>query len=381
MGLNDDEIALRILLRQHRLARTASAAARRWLARPFRPGSARRIVVGYVENMLAMPQFYAFFRYRKRFLAEGFQFRAVPFEALNSSPRCKETDAIFIQAPYDIDFIKLGSAVERLATFAPSARLSFFDWAAPSDLRFAHAVDPWVTSYVKKGLLRDGNQHLQVTGHTLLSDYYSARFSVPNPPPEWPVDVNIFTKLAVSPAFSTAPGLIESFESAKPHWLDERPLDLHARIATKGTPWYSAMRQEALDAARGLGGDIVVVSEGRIARKQFLLEMSRSKLCFSPFGYGELCWRDFEAVMTGSVLVKPDMGHMQCEPDIFVPYETYLPVRWDLSDLGDVVRAALADSGLRKRVARRAYRVVHEHLRGPAMTGLTHRLLATPGAL
>jgi hypothetical protein len=40
--------------------------------------------------------------------------------------------------------------------------------------------------------------------------------------------------------------------------------------------------------------------------------LTNSKLCFSPFGYGELCWRDIEGLSDGGCLIKPDMGHLQC---------------------------------------------------------------------
>ena len=55
--------------------------------------------------------------------------------------------------------------------------------------------------------------------------------------------------------------------------------------------------------------------------------------------------------MTGAVLVKPDMSHLETLPDLYRPGETYLPVRWDFSDLGDVVGSALADADLRRRLA------------------------------
>ena len=43
------------------------------------------------------------------------------------------------------------------------------------------------------------------------------------------------------------------------------------------------------------------------------------------------------AVLTGAVLLKPDMSHVETDPDIFVPWETYAPLAWDLSDFADVL--------------------------------------------
>ena len=52
----------------------------------------------------------------------------------------------------------------------------------------------------------------------------------------------------------------------------------------------------------------------------------------SPFGYGEICFRDFEAVLSGALLLKPDCGHLETWPDIYGE-GTYVPLDWMASDL------------------------------------------------
>ena len=79
------------------------------------------------------------------------------------------------------------------------------------------------------------------------------------------------------------------------------------------------------------------MTETGLPRKEYLAELGRSKMCFSPFGYGEVCWRDFEAMMTGSLLLKPDVRHLVTDPDVFIPGETYIPIAWDFSDLAEKV--------------------------------------------
>jgi hypothetical protein len=115
----------------------------------------------------------------------------------------------------------------------------------------------------------------------------------------------------------------------------------------------------ALNSPYGL----TVVRGDGVTLPRFIAEMKRSKLVFSPFGYGEVCWRDYEAVMTGAVLLKPDMGHVQTDPDIFVPWETYVPVAWDLSDFEATVRRVVGDEGLRSRIARQAFDLLHGWLK------------------
>ena len=57
----------------------------------------------------------------------------------------------------------------------------------------------------------------------------------------------------------------------------------------------------------------------------------------SPFGLGEICYRDFEILFAGSVLIKPNMDHLKTWPNIYKPMETYIPCKWDFSDLEEKV--------------------------------------------
>lgn len=82
--------------------------------------------------------------------------------------------------------------------------------------------------------------------------------------------------------------------------------------------------------------------------------MRRCRLVFSPFGWGELCLRDYEAICSGCLLLKPDIAHLRTSPDVFVPGETYVPIRWDLSDLGEACEKYLSDEKTAASMARAA---------------------------
>lgn len=301
-------------------------------------------------------------------------FRAVPFETLSAASIGSAT-ALFFQAPYDHAGPGIYDRLAPLRAAFPDMPIAFFDWAAPADMRFASSVAPFVDHYVKKAFMRDrGFYLLPRSGHTNLTDHYSIRFGTENPLRDWSVPSEILDRLDISPAFSTGSSLIARFEKNGPP-MGPRPIDLHARIATKGTPWYQAMRTEAKEAVSRHFGDLQVASDGFVAPKKYLQELSSSKICFSPFGYGEVCWRDFEAAALGAVMVKPDMSHLETNPDIYRPFETYVPVRWDLSDLEEKVRALLAKPAERQRIADNAFRVARDHLRGNHLEQLVDRLL------
>ena len=142
-----------------------------------------------------------------------------------------------------------------------------------------------------------------------------------------------------------------------------RSIDLHARIAVKGTEWYTRMRQEALDKVTHLEGRLQVACRGRVSREEYFKELFDAKLCFSPFGYGEVCWRDFEAMFTGSLLLKPDMSHLDCYPEVFIPYQTYVPLAWDLSDFDEKVDYYLNHPAEREAIARNAFGLLGDYFR------------------
>jgi hypothetical protein len=82
----------------------------------------------------------------------------------------------------------------------------------------------------------------------------------------------------------------------------------------------------------------------------------------SPFGYGEVAWRDYEAVLEGSLLVKPESSHLETNPDIFRNGETYAAIAWDFADMGEIIQRFLRDEDERLRLADNAYRIVHEYV-------------------
>ena len=57
------------------------------------------------------------------------------------------------------------------------------------------------------------------------------------------------------------------------------------------------------------------------------------------------------------------MSHVRTFPDIFIPGETYVPVRWDFADLVDKCSEYLNNESERVRIAARAYEILTDHYR------------------
>jgi hypothetical protein len=294
-------------------------------------------------------------------LAFGIVLREVTIQDFHlRRPYRGAVDVVLFQTWFDLSESQMKELAEQVASTYPGAALVYLDWFAPTDLRYAGALNPYIEFYVKKHVLRDRCAYARPTlGDTNLTDYYSRRICSPLPPTVHNIPDAFWSKLIVGPNFAFTPQILQLLgeDTAR----EERPIDLHARIAIKGTAWYSAMRSEALAASQSIR-DLHIVAHGRISRREFIKELCSSKTCFSPFGYGEVCWRDYEAVMCGALLIKPDMAHLETMPDIFRPFETYVPVRWDLSDLEDTVRYYIAHREERLKITTQAISVVHDYV-------------------
>jgi len=69
---------------------------------------------------------------------------------------------------------------------------------------------------------------------------------------------------------------------------------------------------------------------GRICFKSYLKECETHLAMLSPFGWGEICYRDFEAALNGMLLIKPSMHHIDTWPNIYTS-DSYLSLPTELS--------------------------------------------------
>jgi hypothetical protein len=232
---------------------------------------------------------------------------------------------------------------------------------------------PYVDRYVKKQLLRDVHGYDgPLAGGYVFTDHLQRERG-------WDLDGwhfgsnvpdELHDRLALGWNIGATPRLQRRLRSGRllTRALARRTVDVFCRVAlrsTDGADWYSRHRLEGLAILERLGVDRRVVAHGGIPGTGELIrprvyrrEMAASRIAFSPFGWGEICYRDFEATCAGCLLVKPSVEHLRTEPDVFRPHETYVPVRWDLGDLEATCRHYLDHLDEAQRIvdaARAAY--------------------------
>ena len=83
------------------------------------------------------------------------------------------------------------------------------------------------------------------------------------------------------------------------------------------------------------------LSTNKLSRKDYFSEIQNSKIVISPFGWGEINLpRDYEVALSGSVLFKPDISHIDTWPNIFNK-DTVVQYKWDLSNLLELVEKTI----------------------------------------
>jgi len=110
---------------------------------------------------------------------------------------------------------------------------------------------------------------------------------------------------------------------------------------------------------------------------EFVDIMRRSKCTLSPYGQGELCFRDFEIIKYGSIMIKPDMSKVITHPNIYIPYETYIPCNLDYSDLIEKIQWVKDNPIKCKEITNNAQKLVKELYTGEKLVTYWHNMLST----
>ena len=75
------------------------------------------------------------------------------------------------------------------------------------------------------------------------------------------------------------------------------------------------------------------------------------------------------------------MSHVKTWPDLYIPYETYIPIAWDYSDLEAACAPYLADEAERQRIAANAYKTLIRALSPNAFIDRLEETMKSAGVL
>ena len=240
-------------------------------------------------------------------------------------------------------------------------------------------VLPYVDYFFNKSLYKDRSLYTKkFYGDELFADYYHTKHGINDPEPRtrapltdasllkkvklgWNIGIGDYPKKKFRQRSAVFLARIFGAKLVRPFHVhvavpDRLPHNhgvdvVNARWGGPKRPTLLYHRNLMLEKSKGNPHFL----SGRVHQNQYNKELKSSKIILSPFGWGEVCFRDFEAVVNGSLLLKPDMSHMETWPDIFVPYETYVPIDWDADDLVDTAEHYLANEKERLRIVSNAF--------------------------
>ena len=81
----------------------------------------------------------------------------------------------------------------------------------------------------------------------------------------------------------------------------------------------------------------------KLPKQEYIDKMRKSKVALSPFGMGEVCFRDFELMQFGTAMVKPSMSHLETIPNPYIEGKTYFPTAHTWDDLTKVLSEVIDD--------------------------------------
>ncbi len=158
-----------------------------------------------------------------------------------------------------------------------------------------------------------------------------------------------------------------------------RPVVINALFDPKRFTVRSVGHQRllGLDAARQLKVEPKLT--GRVPRYDFYKTLAQSKVTISTFGWGEVCYREYEATYCGSAVLMADMSNLEAYPDLYRP-EFYMPFKWDFSDFEARATELLSDDERRRSMARAAQAMLMHQWSTPGREAFAHRFrdLVTP---
>jgi hypothetical protein len=359
----------------------------------------KAILVGNYEEKLdkiAYAQLFPFFDNRAKLKAEldldFVHLQADTFSEIRtrliSSEKARECDVLFVRPTWRHSSNEALDFFSELREMYPTKRIVLIDpW---DQLTGRYLTSAKYVDYILKyqGFKDPAGYLRHYVGGTLITDFLSKRYAFDiddwdvgsSPGSDYIDRILPGWNFATTPRFKkaiTERTILERF------WRRKRDIDVFCRVSVHdGKGWYGRYRRMAIDKLLPLGSDYNLAVSGEVSgeqktsSRQYFKEIKRSRIAFSPFGWGEITWRDYEAIAYGCLLVKPHVDHVATNPDVFVPGESYVPVEWDFSDVEDKCRYYLSHWDEAEEIIANARRMYLKYFEGDQFLGIIQRAIS-----
>jgi hypothetical protein len=323
-----------------------------------------------------------------------------------------DCDVLCINSKYFRDWhaTRLSALFETLTRWGKKIkRIVWFDTTDGSGAP-QFEVLPYVQLYAKTQLLRDRSQYYQPHyGGRIFTDFYHKRFQLQDDDTTFSptvLDPTHAHKVTVSWNSAIGAGWCRDYFSITPY---HRFYRLLYRLAPQSLPWVPFPLKFGAMPFTAPGHDRPVTLSARfntshkrktirfqrehlqellkkraidlqpLPREEYFSELRHTRIGFSPFGWGEVCWRDWDIISSGAALIKPSMAHLETWPDLYVPDETFISYAWDFSDFDEKLDAMLATPDRTRDIAQAAQKRYQATLSDAGRAAFCERFSALMG--
>jgi Glycosyl transferases group 1 len=321
----------------------------------------------------------------------GMTFETVATETLADVDEAildRPADIVFVMVSWKEDPDDVVELFRRLSEREDRPKLVFLDYFAPASSPY-FGVLPFVDAYFKRQMLRDPSLYChEYEGGNPFTEYVSKAMGIELD--GWnfasvadPRQLDKFVhgwNLGVTPHYRH----LLKLTAAMPLAWDRRPFSVNCRMGLSAEPrakteWYHHYRERWVDALAPLRLEYRCTGSQRIRLRYYLAEMILSKIGVSPFGWGEVCYRDYEVIASGALLIKPSMAHLKTSPNIYVEGKTYVAASWDASDVKEICRYYLAHPEEAKEIIHNGRAALADYFENDGFVADVRRVLRVAG--
>ena len=262
-----------------------------------------------------------------------------------------ECDIIFIDSKFYkffwSDENKLRLMFRHLNLIRKKVKKIFYFDTTDSSGCLQNEIFDYVDIYYKSQLLKDRNKYkYKLYGGRVFTDYYNKRFGINDKEIIWqqPLSDKQIKKLKIfwNSCFAnyTFLGKLLMFfsKSLNNYKLLKYPRMKYIPSLKRPNDFiYKGNFNYSRNTVSWQRTEIFKIVHSEIDTKRLNIYsyyklLEKTKILISPFGWGEINYKDYEAFIYGNLLYKTDISHIETWPDLFIKNKTYIPFRWDLKN-------------------------------------------------
>lgn len=279
----------------------------------------------------------------------------------------KQFDIVFLAFHHKSQFCKLSSDERKSYLRKLKGKCNRIVWLDASDSSGTCMFDvlPFVDLYLKKQIYKDRELYMSdYLGQRLYVDYYSKKYGLMPCEDEtncnkitnihdlskldisWNAAFWNFIKSGVSSYLHRSLGLNVNLHKyfLEPNVNRDYLIFFNGSIPQNDSA-ITFQRKNMVKLINELDRKDCLAPMELLSRNEYLDIMRNSFVAPSPFGWGEICNRDFEAFMYGNCLLKPSMEHLETYPDLYVKDQTYIELDWDFKNFNNIAEFVGTDEG------------------------------------